>query len=243
MVVELDLGEYKSLMMLGNLQNSVGCASECLYIHTDHLGTPQVITDQSQTVVWSADYEPFGKVNITTSTIENPLRFPGQYYDQETQLHYNYFRDYDPAIGRYITSDPIGLAGGINTYSYVLNNPLKYTDPLGLSVVLGSVCTAVGAALTAQTIYDVNQYQNQVNKLNAQIKNLKAQRKKGDQCDDPSLDKSNDFLDQLIENEIQNLRDQIQNLTSGVLPGLIVGGAISGAVNVGCIAAWMIPSP
>ena len=61
------------------------------------------------------------------------LRFPGQYYDSETQLHYNYFRYYDPAIGRYVTADPIGLGGGLNTYTYVTNNSLRYVDPLGLA--------------------------------------------------------------------------------------------------------------
>ena len=60
------------------------------------------------------------------------LRFPGQYFDAETSTHYNYFRDYDPAVGKYEQSDPIGLRGGTNTYSYVMSSPLQYHDPAGL---------------------------------------------------------------------------------------------------------------
>ena len=102
------------------------------YVHNDHLGTPQVITDENQNIVWGADYQPFGEVSVHTNTIANNLRFPGQYFDEESNLHYNYFRDYDPSTGRYIQSDPIGLQGGLNTYGYVLQNPLRFYDPLGL---------------------------------------------------------------------------------------------------------------
>lgn len=106
---------------------------EALYfVHNDHLGTPQRITDASQAIVWAADYEPFGRATVTLNTIENRIRYPGQYEDQETGLHYNYFRDYDPDTGRYVESDPIGLAGGINTYSYAANNTLIYIDHYGL---------------------------------------------------------------------------------------------------------------
>jgi len=102
------------------------------YVHTDHLGTPIALTNEAGIVQWKAHYTPFGKVIVDVDTITNNIRFPGQYFDQETGLHYNYFRDYDPEIGRYIQSDPIGLAGGINTYGYVGGNPVNSVDPLGL---------------------------------------------------------------------------------------------------------------
>ncbi len=89
------------------------------------------MTDETGTVVWAADYLPFGGADVTVETIENNLRFPGQYYDSETGLHYNWNRYYDPALGRYLRADPIGLSGGINFYAYCSNNPLNYTDPTG----------------------------------------------------------------------------------------------------------------
>ena len=102
------------------------------YYHNDHLGTPQKMTDASGMVVRAADYKPFGEAAITISTITNNLRFSGQYYDAETALNYNYFRDYKSTVGRYVEADPIGLRGGINLYRYVGNNPNKYSDYNGL---------------------------------------------------------------------------------------------------------------
>ncbi|OPX99190.1 MAG: putative deoxyribonuclease RhsC [Syntrophorhabdus sp. PtaB.Bin006] len=101
------------------------------YYHTDHLGTPQVLTNSSGAVVWKAVYGAFGNVNITVATVENNLRFPGQYYDTETGLHYNWNRYYDPKTGRYITADPIGLEGGVNLFGYVGNDPVNRRDPEG----------------------------------------------------------------------------------------------------------------
>ena len=120
------------------------------YIHSDHLNTPRVITDAGNNLVWRWDSsEAFGN----NAPNENPnnrgifnfnLRFAGQYFDKETGLHYNYFRDcYDPATGRYCQSDPIGLAGGVNTYTYVNGNPLRWTDPTGLDVYVANT-DAVG---------------------------------------------------------------------------------------------------
>ena len=100
-------------------------------IHADHLGTPQRLTAADGTVAWDAGYSPFGEATVTGSLTFN-LRFPGQYLDSETGLHYNGFRDYDPTTGRYIQSDPIGLGGGLNTYGYVGGNPVSASDRLGL---------------------------------------------------------------------------------------------------------------
>ena len=99
-------------------------------VHDDHLATPQRLTDSSGSVAWSGDYEPFGRAQTTGITFN--LRFPGQYFDAETGLHYNWHRYYDPSTGRYITSDPIGLEGGLNTYVYAYSNPVALFDPDGL---------------------------------------------------------------------------------------------------------------
>lgn len=114
--------------------------AQVYYIHTDQLDTPRLITNQANTPVWRWDStDPFANnpVNDDPNSTNNHFtfnqRFPGQYYDKETNTHYNYFRDYDPATGRYIESDPIGLAGGINTYGYVGGNPVSWVDPMGLA--------------------------------------------------------------------------------------------------------------
>lgn len=103
------------------------------YVFNDNLQTPRTIIDTNQNIVWQWNNdEPFGNNQPVINNIEFNLRFPGQYFDKESNLSYNYFRDYNPKIGRYTQSDPIGLAGGINTYGYVGGNPLSGIDSFGL---------------------------------------------------------------------------------------------------------------
>jgi len=107
-------------------------------IHTDHLGRPQKLTDASQTLVWDGQFDPFGEEHAVTATTDMPLRFPGQEWDAATALSQNWNRDYDPTLGRYIESDPIGLGGGASTYAYAAGNSMSLIDPEGLT----AFCTA-----------------------------------------------------------------------------------------------------
>ncbi|MDP3930734.1 MAG: RHS repeat-associated core domain-containing protein [Methylococcaceae bacterium] len=127
------------------------------FIQADHLNAPRIILNNANIPVWRWDHtdafgttlpneDPDGDGNI----FEYNLRFPGQYYDKETGLHYNYFRDYDPGIGRYIQSDPIGLSGGLNAYTYVGNNPVNRIDPSGLLDVYGYQSRGGGSGWNTQ---------------------------------------------------------------------------------------------
>ena len=117
------------------------------YLHSDAMGTPRLATNARQQIVWRWQWDAFGHRAVTTgrgvhNRIEINLRYPGQYFDAETGFYYNHFRTYDPATGRYIKSDPLGLVASPNTYAYVDGNPLRYFDSLGLypdceSIILG----------------------------------------------------------------------------------------------------------
>ncbi|UUY07326.1 RHS domain-containing protein [Pseudomonas sp. J452] len=124
--------------------NAQGSALQVHYYGTSHLGTPEVAFLKSGEVTWRAKTQAFGEATVTLNALNNPLRFPGQYFDQETGLHYNYYRDYDASLGRYMQSDPIGIAGGLNYYAYVGGRPLRYIDPSGTNaIVVGGFIAAV----------------------------------------------------------------------------------------------------
>lgn len=127
------------------------------YYYNDRIGTPVQIRSAAGELLWEAEYEAFGNAAITQNTITNNLRFPGQYYDAESELHYNYFRYYDPEVGRYITSDPIGIYGGLNPYLYAHNNALIKFDPTGeiapwVAYVVGSALVGAIEDIVIQTV-------------------------------------------------------------------------------------------
>ena len=111
---------------------------EIAFYQCDHLGTPQELTDHEGRIAWSASYKAWGEARQVISEagrragFRNPIRFQGQYWDEETGLHYNRYRYYDPVSGRFVSKDPIGLEGGVNLHQYA-PNPLEWIDPLGLA--------------------------------------------------------------------------------------------------------------
>lgn len=141
------IGEYdtngnavQEHIYLGDRPVAVVQGGSVNYVTTDQLNTPRVVTDSSQTVEWSWVSDPFGNGQPTGSLTYN-LRLPGQYSDAETGHDYNYFRDYDSTIGRYVEGDPTGIDGGMNIYVYANSDPLRIIDPSGLAPKPGSIRT------------------------------------------------------------------------------------------------------
>ena len=138
------IGEYgtntRDYVWMGDTPVAVidvaGSTSTINYVTADQLGTPRAVSDSSGATIWSWAWvgNPYGELSPTsTAGYTLNLRYPGQYYDNESGLMDNINRSYDPATGRYIQSDPIGLAGGISTYAYVGDQPLSNVDPQGLA--------------------------------------------------------------------------------------------------------------
>jgi RHS repeat-associated protein len=100
------------------------------FVRTDHIGRPVFATNSTGVKVWSATYQPFGGVHVSTGALP-ANRFPGQWFQSESGLHQNWMRDYDPTTGRYLEADPLGLVDGASVYGYVRQSPMMLTDPTG----------------------------------------------------------------------------------------------------------------
>lgn len=107
---------------------------QTLYVHTDHLDRPVRMSDGTKALVWDAVYRPFGAVEAITGPASLDARFPGQWFQLETGLHYNWHRHYDPTIGRYLQPDPLGFADGASVYAYAGSSPAMRVDPTGLMI-------------------------------------------------------------------------------------------------------------
>ncbi len=122
-------GSYAPLARVD--QNEGESEQKLYYFHTDQIGTPLEMTDVEGSIVWQATYKAWGEIEaLAVNGVEQNLRFQGQYFDDETGLHYNTFRYYDPQVGRFITQDPIGLVGGFNLYQYA-PSAIGWIDPFG----------------------------------------------------------------------------------------------------------------
>ena len=127
--------EPGSYAPLARVDQAEGEEQKLYYFHTDQIGTPLELTDREGQIVWQATYKAWGSVEkLTVNAVEQNLRFQGQYFDDETGLHYNTFRYYDPEVGRFVTQDPIGIFGGINLYQYA-PSAIGWIDPQGLATL------------------------------------------------------------------------------------------------------------
>lgn len=163
------------------------------YLHTDHLGTPRIGSDANGVQVWAWDSDAFG-VGAATGNVTVPLRFAGQYYDDESGLHYNWNRYYNPETGRYISSDPTGLSGGLNTFAYVSANPIMYVDPEGLKSL--RINPSRGERVRASS-YNRSQARREARRQVEAIAELRRVQGK--------LEMTREELKQLIEEIYQNL--------------------------------------
>ena len=209
---------------LGLVVGPVGSPT-LFFVHADHLERVQKITDAAQAIVWDGQFTPYGRTHAITGTVQNPLRLPGQWADPAANYFYNYMRDYDPTLARYLSVDPIGSEGGRNRFSYVSANPQNLVDPTGeQSLSPGSQFVLLG--LTGAALSSV------VRDLNCQPFSL------GQTLTDFGLSGLLGFGPRLIGLGLRGLgalgRGAAPGLAPALGPGAGAGGARTDPGTVGC---------
>ncbi|WP_222833344.1 RHS repeat protein [Pseudomonas sp. SC3(2021)] len=234
-------GTFRPLALLDGKGPKKACP---FYYQLDHLGTPQELTDYSGEIVWSAQYDAYGKVAAITLAgedyLDQPLRFQGQYFDAESGLHYNRHRYYDPRLGRYLTPDPVKLAGGLNQYQYV-PNPTGWVDPLGLS------CTPCPGAIQADGPFSeivpgggLNAHESRGGHVIAKhVERSEAQLRARLQAE-PNIPIASTFPDRFeaeaaLSNVMRNNQKKIDEFLKGKAQRFVINERVSAPAGVGIV--------